>query len=424
MSEYIKDLVYPILKEELIPALGCTEPIAIAYACARAKAVLGAFPDRMTVRCSGNIVKNVKGVVVPNTINLKGIKTAALMGVVCGDPEQGLQVIAGSCQKDVEQVRELLKTDLCRVELIEGEENLQIWAVLEKGGDCVQLQIKREHTNITKIVKNGETLFEKDDCTNTAEGRTDRSRLSVEAIVHYVEEEDLSEILPLLQKQVECNMAIAEEGLNNPFGSQVGRIMLRNNPNDLFTKVIAATASASDARMSGCNLPVVVNSGSGNQGVTCSVPVVVYAREKGVEESKMMQALALSNLITVHLKTGIGRLSAYCGAVSAACGAFSAITWLAGGTLQQIEMTITNLAGTISGMICDGAKPSCASKIASALSCGVIAHQMALNNLCFEEDTGIIKHDIEQTIDAVGKLSRDGMRITDQVILNMMINDD
>ncbi|MCH1940354.1 serine dehydratase subunit alpha family protein [Holdemania massiliensis] len=424
MPESIKELVYPILKEELIPALGCTEPIAIAYACAKAKEVLGAFPEKMTVRCSGNIVKNVKGVVVPNTVNLKGIKTAALMGVVCGDASKGLQVIAGSTAQDVARVKELLHSDLCRVELIEGEENLQIWAILEQADNCVQLQIQREHTNITKIIKNGEVLLDKDDCSNQSSSTIDRSKLSVESIVHYVETEDLTDILPLLKKQVECNMAIAEEGLKNPFGSQVGRIMMQNNPNDLFTKVIAYAASGSDARMSGCNLPVVVNSGSGNQGMTCSVPVVVYAREKDVSEERMFQALALSNLITVHLKTGIGRLSAYCGAVSAACGAFSAITWLAGGNLRQIEMTITNLAGTISGMICDGAKPSCASKIASALSCGVIAHQMALNYIAFEEDTGIIKHDIEQTIDAVGKLSRDGMRITDQVILNMMISDE
>ncbi|EEF66306.1 L-serine ammonia-lyase, iron-sulfur-dependent, subunit alpha, partial [Holdemania filiformis] len=272
MPEGIKELVYPILKEELIPALGCTEPIAIAYACAKAKEVLGAFPEKMTVRCSGNIVKNVKGVVVPNTVNLKGIKTAALMGVVCGDASKGLQVIAGSTAQDVARVKELLKSDLCKVELIEGEENLQIWAVLEQAENQVQLQIKREHTNITKIIKNGEVLLDKDDCSSQPVSAIDRSRLTVESIVAYVENEDLSEIRPLLEKQVECNMAIAEEGLKNPFGSQVGRIMMKNNPNDLFTKVIAYAASGSDARMSGCNLPVVVNSGSGNQGMTCSVP--------------------------------------------------------------------------------------------------------------------------------------------------------
>ena len=254
MPEGIKELVYPILKEELIPALGCTEPIAIAYACAKAKEVLGAFPEKMTVRCSGNIVKNVKGVVVPNTVNLKGIKTAALMGVVCGDASKGLQVIAGSTAQDVARVKELLKSDLCKVELIEGEENLQIWAVLEQAENQVQLQIKREHTNITKIIKNGEVLLDKDDCSSQPVSAIDRSRLTVESIVAYVENEDLSEIRPLLEKQVECNMAIAEEGLKNPFGSQVGRIMMKNNPNDLFTKVIAYAASGSDARMSGCNL--------------------------------------------------------------------------------------------------------------------------------------------------------------------------
>lgn len=422
MSNSIKELVYPILEEELIPALGCTEPIAIAYACARAMEELGCFPDTMTVACSGNIVKNVKGVVVPNTVNLKGIKTAALMGVVCGHASQGLQVIASSTQQDIEKVKELLETKLCQVQLIDGEENLQIRACLRHENDCVELKIEREHTNITQILKNGEIIYKKD-CGQSL-GKTNRSDLSVKKILDYIENEDLEKIMPLLQRQRDYNMAIANEGYQHPYGSQVGRIMMQHNSSDVFTKVIAMTACGSDARMSGCNLPVVVNSGSGNQGMTCSIPVVTYAQEKGIDEKVMFQALALSNLLTIHLKTGIGRLSAYCGAVSAACGAFSAITWMAGGNLSQIEKTITNLAGTISGMVCDGAKPSCASKIASALSCGVIAHQMALNNIAFEEDTGIIKQDIEKTIQAVGKLGREGMRITDQVILNMMISDD
>ena len=424
MSRSLKEFVYPILKEELIPALGCTEPIAIAYACAKAKEVLGHFPEAMTVRCSGNIIKNVKGVVVPNTVNLKGIKTAALMGIVCGDASKGLQVIAGSTEEDVAKVRELLKTDLCHVELIEGEENLQIWAELSYQNEEVRLQIQREHTNITQIIKNGEVLLKKADvCSSGNKPEVDHSLLTVHNIIDYVENEDISELMPLLQRQVEYNMTISKEGMSREFGSQVGRIMLKNNPDDLFTRVIAAAACGSDARMSGCNLPVVVNSGSGNQGMTCSIPVIVYSREKGISEDKMYRALALSNLMTVHLKEGIGRLSAYCGAVSAACGAFSAITWLAGGTEKQIEKTITNLAGTISGMICDGAKPSCAGKIASALSCGVIAHQMAMNDIAFEEDTGIIKDNIEDTIENVGKLSREGMRVTDRVILDMMINE-
>ena len=294
MPEGIKELVYPILKEELIPALGCTEPIAIAYACAKAKEVLGAFPEKMTVRCSGNIVKNVKGVVVPNTVNLKGIKTAALMGVVCGDASKGLQVIAGSTAQDVARVKELLKSDLCKVELIEGEENLQIWAVLEQTENQVQLQIKREHTNITKIIKNGEVLLDKDDCSSQPVSAIDRSRLTVESIVAYVENEDLSEIRPLLEKQVECNMAIAEEGLKNPFGSQVGRIMMKNNPDDLFTKVIAYAASGSDARMSGCNLPGVVNFGLNSYdllGPGCRVrPGKRHQRGKNVPGAGLKQS--------------------------------------------------------------------------------------------------------------------------------------
>lgn len=413
-----------LLQEELTMALGCTEPIAIAYCCAKAKVVLGSFPTSLIIRCSGNIVKNVKGVVIPNTQGLKGIKVAALMGIVCGKADQLLEVIAQCSEEERLKVTELMRGGYCKVELIEAEANLQIEAIVSNGEEKAFVQIKNTHTNITKIMKNNQVLFEQPCESKEAMPYSDRSILSVDNIYNYIENEDYSALYPLLEKQIECNMAIAQEGMKTPYGAQVGRILMETNTDSIMNKVIAYAAAGSDARMSGCSLPVVVNSGSGNQGMTTSIPVIMYAKEHQISHEKTLKALALSNLITIHLKTGIGRLSAYCGVVSAASGAMSAITYLAGGSLKQIEKTITNCGGTISGMVCDGAKPSCAAKIASALSCGAIAHQMAMRNIVFEQNTGIIQNNIEHTIDAFGVLGRIGMKETDEVILKMMIEND
>ena len=403
-----------ILKEELIPAGGCTEPIAIAYTAAVARKTLGCRPEHMDVYASGNLIKNAKGVYIPNGGELRGVDAAAILGALGGNADRMLEVLLDLPDGVLDETQALMQQNYCKVHVIQGSEALHLIVNVQADGQTAEVELKNAHTHIVRIEKNGESVFRAEE-EGTQDGFTDHSCLTVEKIVDFANTCDLADIEPTLQKQIDCNMQIAEEGLNNRWGVNVGKLYYENG------KLLQAyAAAASDARMSGCNLPVVIVSGSGNQGATASLPVIVYAKKHGCSREQMLRALALSDLIAIHLKSGIGRLSAYCGAVCAATGAGCAMTYLDGGTLEQIDQTITNSIATSSGMVCDGAKPSCAAKIATSLESAIMAHDLAMANRAFQSGEGIVMDNVEQTIDAVGCVASQGMHITDQVILNLM----
>lgn len=403
-----------ILKEELIPAGGCTEPIAIAYTAAVARKTLGCRPEHMDVYASGNLIKNAKGVYIPNGGELRGVDAAAILGALGGNADRMLEVLLDLPDGVLDETQALMQQNYCKVHVIQGSEALHLIVNVQADGQTAEVELKNAHTHIVRIEKNGESVFRAEE-DGTQDGFTDHSCLTVEKIVDFANTCDLADIEPTLQKQIDCNMQIAEEGLNNRWGVNVGKLYYENG------KLLQAyAAAASDARMSGCNLPVVIVSGSGNQGATASLPVIVYAEKHGCSREQMLRALALSDLIAIHLKSGIGRLSAYCGAVCAATGAGCAMTYLDGGTLEQIDQTITNSIATSSGMVCDGAKPSCAAKIVTSLESAIMAHDLAMANRAFQSGEGIVMDNVEQTIDAVGCVASQGMHITDQVILNLM----
>lgn len=403
-----------ILKEELIPAGGCTEPIAIAYTAAVARKTLGCRPEHMDVYASGNLIKNAKGVYIPNGGELRGVDAAAILGALGGNADRMLEVLLDLPDGVLDETQALMQQNYCKVHVIQGSEALHLIVNVQADGQTAEVELKNAHTHIVRIEKNGESVFRAEE-DGTQDGFTDHSCLTVEKIVDFANTCDLADIEPTLQKQIDCNMQIAEEGLNYRWGVNVGKLYYENG------KLLQAyAAAASDARMSGCNLPVVIVSGSGNQGATASLPVIVYAEKHGCSREQMLRALALSDLIAIHLKSGIGRLSAYCGAVCAATGAGCAMTYLDGGTLEQIDQTITNSIATSSGMVCDGAKPSCAAKIATSLESAIMAHDLAMANRAFQSGEGIVMDNVEQTIDAVGCVASQGMHITDQVILNLM----
>ena len=413
-----------ILKEELVPALGCTEPIALAYASAECRRLLGVLPERATAECSGNIIKNVKSVVIPNTGSLKGIEAAVAAGMIGGDPDLGLEVLSAVKAEDLPLVKEYIKEKRVSVKLLHTTAALHFIITMEKGDESASVEVIHQHTNIVKKVKNGKTVFEKDASSDDMNSSlTDRSVLSVSGIIDFGETGDLSLFAPVIEEQIRCNSAICEEGLRNKWGVNIGQYLMETREQDFITEAKATAAAGSDARMSGCEYPVVINSGSGNQGITVSVPVIVYCRRNNIPHEKLVRALAISNLIAIHQKTRIGRLSAYCGAVNAACGAATAITWLQGGTREQINETITNTLATISGMVCDGAKPSCAAKISLALEAAMMGHDLAMEDDNFLPGDGIVKGDVESTIIGVGEIASKGMQSTDETILNVMVND-
>jgi L-cysteine desulfidase len=411
-----------ILKSELIEALGCTEPIAIAYAAAKAKAILGKRPKRMEIECSGNIIKNVKGVVVPNTGGLIGIAAAAIAGVVGGDSDKGLQVLENVKSEDYNEIRELLSKDYCSVYHIQGEENLYIVAKVFSDDESAEVSISNSHTNIIKIVKNGEILFESEEGDHNNVALTgDTSLLSVKDIIEFAETVDIEELRELLAKQVQVNTAISEEGLINDYGVSVGKTLLKYYGNDIKVRAKAKAAAGSDARMSGCSLPVIINSGSGNQGITVSIPVIEYAAELKVSEEKLFRALIISNLVSIHQKSLIGKLSAYCGAVSAAAGSGAGITYLYGGSYDDISRTIVNTIANIGGIVCDGAKPSCAAKIATAVDAAILGHQLSAQGNVFKDGEGLVKDGVEATIGSFGRLGKMGMKDTDVEIIDIML---
>ena len=411
-----------ILKEELIPAMGCTEPIAMAYAAAKARQVLGEMPDKIDIVISGNIIKNVKSVVVPNTGGLKGITAAVAAGVTVGDADRQLEVLAGVREEDIHLIREFMDSCPMTVMKSQSPKLLDIDLRLYKGTDCVRLRIADYHTNIVLIEKNGDVLLRLDDALDDG-GETDRSVLSVKGIVEFAECVRIDDVRELLERQIAYNTAISQEGLRGEYGASVGKTLLSTRGSDVRVRARAVAAAGSDARMSGCELPVVIVSGSGNQGMTASLPVIVYAQDMGADRDPLLRALVVSNLVTVHQKTPIGRLSAFCGAVSAGCGAAAGVAWLCEGSVDAVSATITNTLGMISGTVCDGAKPSCATKIASAVEAGLLGFDLYERGKGLCGGDGILKGDVEKTIESVGKLAREGMRETDSEILEIMLDD-
>ena len=412
-----------ILREELVPAMGCTEPIAIAYGAAKAREVLGCLPQRMLVEASGNIIKNVKSVVVPNTGGLKGIEAAAAAGAVAGDASRILEVISQVTEEQKAALKAYLSAHEIRVKPAEGDVVFDITLTLWAREDWVRLRLADYHTNIVLIEKNGETLLRCGQVVASGEAAsslTDRTCLSVEAIVDFADTVDIEDVREPVERQIDYNCAIAREGMEHPWGACIGRVLRDSYGEDVKVRARYMAAAGSDARMSGCEMPVVIVSGSGNQGLTASVPVVEYARELGVSREKLLRAVTLSDLLTIHMKTGIGRLSAYCGAVSAGCAAGGAIAYLYGGGYREVSHTLVNALATISGMICDGAKPSCAAKIAAAVDAGVLGFHMFRSGQQFRGGEGIVTKGVEETIANIGRLGRLGMRETDREIIRIM----
>ena len=409
-----------ILREEIVPALGCTEPIAIAYAAAKARSVLGRLPEHIDVRCSGNIIKNVKAVIVPTTGNMKGIETSAVLGAVGGNPDKKLEVPTDVSPKDLELTWELLRKKICSVSLLEGVSNLQIIVEMTAGQESALVEIAFSHTNIVRIEHNGTVVMKKGMSAQNAT-ETDRSLLNLHDIYDFANTVDIAEVGGLMEDQVRCNMAIAREGLSNKYGANVGSTILEHYGRDARTMARALPAAGSDARMNGCVLPVMINSGSGNQGMTVSLPVQVFADALGVSREKKIRALVLSNLIAIYQKNELGKLSAYCGAVSAAVGAGAAIAYLHNADFDVIEGTIVNTLGNVSGIVCDGAKASCAAKIASSVDAAILAYYMASERRGFRNGEGLVKESAEKTLKSYGRMGREGMRATDIEILRIML---
>lgn len=407
MNRKIYNEYVTILESELVPALGCTEPIALAYAAAKAKEVLGKMPDHITMRCSGNIIKNVKGVKVPNSGGMKGVEAAAVLGITGGDPSQALEVLEHVTDREIDEAEKLLKAGFCDCVLKDDVANLYIeaYAVCKKTEKSEALVvIEDEHTNITHIEKDGQVLFhkEKKEYCQEREKTPDKSLLNLEDIITFANEVQITDVEKVLGRQIKYNTRIAEEGLRNPWGAQVGRVVLEEFGEDVKWRAVAKASAGSDARMSGCALPVIINSGSGNQGMTCSLPVIEFGKELKKSKEEIYRALCVSNLVALNQKKYIGSLSAYCGAVCAAAGAGAGITYLCGGTLEQIENTVVNTIADAGGIVCDGAKPSCAAKISTALQAAILSHKMAMRGLTFARGEGLVMDCPEDTIKAVG----------------------
>lgn len=412
-----------ILKEELRPAMGCTEPIALAYAAAVARKTLGELPDRVVIGASGSIIKNVKSVIVPNTDHLKGIPAAATAGIIAGDPDKELEVIANASKEDAALMKKFMETAEIVVEHVNNGIIFDIIVTLYKGENCARVRIANYHTNIVLIERNGEILLESEVKGEEEEGLTDRTLLNMEDIWDFINSVDVNEIKDVLDMQMEYNSAIAKEGLRGEYGANIGKVLLDMDGDNVRNRAKAMAAAGSDARMNGCELPVVINSGSGNQGLTVSLPVIVYAEELKVEKDKLYRALALSNLTAIHEKTPIGRLSAYCGAVNAGAGAGAGIAYLCGGGYKEVVHTVVNALAIVSGIVCDGAKASCAAKIASAVDAGILGYNMYIRGQQFYDGDGIVTKGVEATLRNVGRLGKEGMRETNEEIIKIMIGE-
>lgn len=412
-----------ILKEELVPAMGCTEPIALAYAAAKAREILGSIPDKIVIAASGSIIKNVKSVIVPNTNHLKGIPAAATAGIIAGRAEKELEVIAQVTESEIEQMKQFLQTADIKVVHADNGITFDIIVSVYKGSSYAKVRIANYHTNIVLMEKDGEVLYEIAVEGEKEEGLTDRNLLNMKDIWDFAMTVDVKDIKETLDRQIAYNTAIAEEGLRGDYGANIGSVLLDTYGDDIRTRAKAKAAAGSDARMNGCELPVIINSGSGNQGMTSSIPVIEYAKEFDADEDTLYRALALSNLVTIHQKTGIGRLSAYCGAVSAGAGAGAGIAYLCGGGYEEVIHTVVNALAIVSGIVCDGAKASCAAKIASAVDAGILGYNMYKRGQQFYGGDGIVTRGVEETIQNVGRLGKQGMKETNEEIIKIMVGE-
>ena len=409
-----------ILREELIPATGCTEPIAIAYGAAKLREVLGQAPEKILAEVSGNIIKNVKSVIVPNTGGLKGIRAAIAAGVVAGEADQLLQVISRVPQEAHAAIARYTQDTPIDVVCADTPRLLDIRLTGWSGDHTALVHIANSHSNLVRIEKDGEVLLEKPLTDSSEDSLTDKSLLNVADILAFADTVDLGLVSELIDRQIDYNSAIAQEGLENNWGANIGSVLLSDYPADIKTEAKAWAAAGSDARMSGCEKPVVILSGSGNQGITASVPVIRYAHHLGANRDKLRRALLVSDLVTIHQKSGIGRLSAYCGAISAGVGAGAGIAYLMEGTYEAIAHTIVNAVAILSGTICDGAKPSCAAKIAASVDAGILGYHMWRNHQEFKSGDGIVTKGVDNTIANVGVLAKEGMQETDRIILHIM----
>ena len=411
-----------ILAEELVPAMGCTEPISISFCAAKARELLGTFPEAITVAASGNIIKNVKSVVVPNTGGRKGIETAAAVGVVAGDPNRELEVIASVTPEQRESLGHYLEVTPIQVLPADTDLVLDVTVTVQGSGHTASVRVANQHTNIVSMVKDGETLFEAPavGCGTAPAASPDRALMDFDDIYDFADTVDIEDVKPLLDRQIAYNTAISREGLQGDWGANIGSTLLKIYGDDVKIRARAAAAAGSDARMSGCELPVVINSGSGNQGMTVSLPVIEYAKELQSPPERLYRALTLSNLTAIYQKEGIGRLSAYCGAVSAGASAGAGIAYLLGGGRTEAAHTIVNALAITSGIICDGAKASCAGKIAAAVDAGILGYYMYVHGQEFHGGDGIISKGIESTLRNVTRLGKDGMKETDEEIIRIM----
>lgn len=421
MDQILYNSYVNILREELVPAMGCTEPIAVAYAAALARKALGCIPEKVEIRVSANIIKNVKSVVVPHTGGLRGIAAAAAAGIIAGNADAELEVISCVRAEQIKQIAEYLQTAQFDIASSDSNYIFDIQITETFGAETAFVQIAGGHTNVISLQKNDEILISREYVQGGQIEQTDHALLNVESIVEFADCVNIDDIKETLDRQISCNTAIAEEGLSGQWGANIGTVLMSAYGNDVHNRAKAWPAAGSDARMSGCEKPVVINSGSGNQGLTASLPVIVYAKELNASDELLYRALVVSNLVTIHLKTGIGTLSAYCGVTSAGCGAGAGITYLHGGKFREIAHTIVNAVAINSGMICDGAKPSCAAKIASAVEAGLLGMQMQMQNEQFYGGDGIVVKGVENTITNVGRLASIGMRQTDEEIIQIMV---
>lgn len=422
MDKKLYDSHLQVLKAELLPALGCTEPGAVAFTAAKAVSLLGKKPEKMEVRSSGNIVKNVKGVIVPNSGGLRGIAPAAILGALVAKPELELEILNAVTDTEIEETKKYLETDYCKSTLKEGEGNLYVEVSVWAGGESARAAIKNTHTNIELLEKNGKTLEESNVSDNKDNIAEFKKLMTVDSILEFAKEAVIEDVKSTLDTAIKYNMAIAEEGLKGVYGAEVGKTLIETyGDEDVLVRLKAKAAAGSDARMAGSVLPVVIKSGSGNQGITVTVSITEYARGTEAGEEALYRALLIGNLISIHIKSYIGPLSAFCGAVSAASGAAAGITYLAGGDDEQIKMAITNVICDAGGMVCDGAKSSCASKIATSLDAAVMASKMAMQKRVYQPGEGLVLDDVEETIKNIGYMGRVGMEKTDVEILQMML---
>ena len=422
LTEEMKKEYIAILEEELVPAMGCTEPIALAYAAAEGRRILGREPDRILARCSGNMIKNVRCVTIPNSDGLTGIEAACVLGAVAGNAAGKMEVLEHVDELGKTRTKELLEQEVCTVEYLDSEIPLHFILELFQNENKVTVEVCTSHTNIVCITKNGEVVFAKPEELAKKGHATDRSIISIEGIKEFADTIELEKIQKFCDKQIRYNMDIAYEGMSGDYGLSIGRVIRESYADGVITRMKAYTAAASEARMGGCDMPVIITSGSGNQGLASSVPIIIYAREKNIPKERLCRALVFSSLLTIFQKEFIGKLSAFCGAVSASCASAAAITYLRGGTIRQIKATIDNTMANIPGIICDGAKISCAAKIASSLDAAMMSHHLAMQNKEYEAFTGILKEDAEETISCVGHIGKVGMRETDKEIIKMMLN--